>query len=121
MIEDWSLIWRIFALFGMWTGMSLWAVKWMITHYLNSSQQRDEERFGRFESRIDTLLENNKKLEQEHMALKAELPEKYLRREDWVRYITVIDAKLDALAERVANTNLQLAGLVNKMGRRDER
>jgi hypothetical protein len=35
------------------------------------------------------------------LKLRAELPLQYVRREDWIRNQTVIEAKLDALAEKL--------------------
>lgn len=49
-----------------------------------------EERFGRLET-------EHHQLEREHMKLLAELPREYVRREDNIRFETVINAKLDAL------------------------
>jgi hypothetical protein len=46
-------------------------------------------------------------VEREVMALKAELPEKYLRREDYIRGQTLIEAKLDAIASEVKLVQIQ--------------
>ncbi len=66
------------------------------------------------ESHINTLLEEQKlgnrenerdlqKVRREMLELKALLPEKYVRREDYIRGQTVIESKLDALALRLEN------------------
>jgi hypothetical protein len=41
--------------------------------------------------------------ERELLRLKASLPLEYVRREDWIRNQTVIEAKLDALAAKLEN------------------
>ena len=57
-----------------------------------------EERFSRVEEKQTTLERN-------HLELRAELPLHYVRREDYVRNQTVIEAKLDALALRLQHWN----------------
>ena len=51
-----------------------------------------------------------KKLERDVMALRAELPLEYVRREDYIRGQSVIEAKLDGLAVKLENA--QLRGLI---------
>lgn len=53
---------------------------------------------GRESERIDEL-------EQAFADLRAELPEKYQRREDWIRSQSIVDAKLDAIAGQIAAMN----------------
>ena len=36
-------------------------------------------------------------IEREMMRLKAQLPLEYVRREDWIRFSSTLDAKLDAM------------------------
>ena len=42
-------------------------------------------------------------VEREMMKLKAQLPLEYVRREDWIRFSSTLDAKLDAMRSRVAD------------------
>ena len=46
---------------------------------------------------VERAEENEKDL----LRLRAELPVEYVRREDWIRNQTVIEAKLDALAAKL--------------------
>lgn len=48
-------------------------------------------------------------LERDFLTWKAELPVQYVRREDYVRNQTIIEAKLDAVALKIEN--IQLKGL----------
>jgi len=50
-------------------------------------------------------------LERDFLTWKAELPLQYVRREDYVRNQTIIEAKLDAVALKIEN--LQLKGFSN--------
>lgn len=47
------------------------------------------------------------RLEREMLELKAELPQSYVRREDYIRGQSVIEAKLDALAVKLENVQLR--------------
>lgn len=47
------------------------------------------------------------RVERELMALKQELPVNYVRRDDYIRGQSVIEAKLDALASQVQNVQLR--------------
>ena len=46
-------------------------------------------------------------LERSFLKFQAELPVNYVRREDWVRGQSVIEAKLDSLALRMENIQLK--------------
>lgn len=59
-----------------------------------------EDRFRRLEIKQDRTDEDVRKI-------LVELPREYVRREDYVRSQTVIEAKLDALALRIENTMLR--------------
>lgn len=48
-------------------------------------------------------------IERKLMDLRAEIPERYVRREDHVRSQTVVEAKLDALFLRIENLQLREA------------
>lgn len=52
----------------------------------------------------ETELQN---VQRQVFELKAELPEKYVRREDYIRGQTIIESKLDALALRWENSQLR--------------
>ncbi|PTQ68145.1 hypothetical protein [Pseudomonas sp. GV071] len=65
---------------------------------------------GNFEkvlSRQDKDAEALRRLENEFLRFKGELPLEYVRREDWVRGQSVIEAKLDGLALKFENLLLK--------------
>lgn len=94
---------------------------------LNQVDRRLDERFAamekaRFEAgrhwdeKFSTVIEQNRreaegwsKLERDFLRFQADLPLNYVRREDYVRNQTVIEAKLDAVALKIEN--LQLKGI----------
>jgi len=68
--------------------------------------KRLEQRFGA----VERDLQQVRNVERELLELKAELPRRYVLREDYVRNQTIIEAKLDALALRFENFNLRHPG-----------
>lgn len=70
------------------------------------------------EKRLDGIEATNReevnqwqRVERELLNLKAELPLQYVRREDYIRGQSVIEAKLDGLASKLEN--VQLRGIIN--------
>ncbi|MCG8991460.1 hypothetical protein LH427_04775 [Laribacter hongkongensis] len=92
---------------------------------LSQVDRRLDQRFQAMESARETagrhwdekfaaLLEQNKReaegwqsLEREFLRFQADLPLNYVRREDYVRNQTVIEAKLDAVALKIENIQLK--------------
>ncbi|MBB5204437.1 hypothetical protein HNQ51_001751 [Inhella inkyongensis] len=85
---------------------------WSVAKLLLSQQQRHQDR--RFEA-IEELITNEAsqwdRIERELLMLKADLPLNYVRREDYIRGQSVIEAKLDGLATKFENALLR--GMVN--------
>lgn len=57
--------------------------------------------------RLNSALTQFQPLERDLLSLKADLPMMYVRREDYIRGQTVIEAKLDALFNELKNVQLQ--------------
>lgn len=94
---------------------------------LNQVEMRIDQRFNdlqkhRDESRTQcmsqlTRLDSERReevaqwqrIERDLLSLRAELPMNYVRREDFVRSATVLEAKLDALAAKIETMNLRAA------------
>jgi hypothetical protein len=60
-----------------------------------------------YQGRLETLEGEQRKLERAHLQLVGELPIHYVRREDYVRNQSVIEAKLDGLALKWENWRLK--------------
>lgn len=60
-----------------------------------------------WEVRFSRMEDEHRQLERDVLKLRADLPLSYVRREDYVRNQTVIEAKLDALALRFENAVLK--------------
>lgn len=97
-----------FVVFAVGFGGTLIAAFWVLLVLL----------FKQFQEKITTkfdALESDAKewarLERDLLLFKADMPLHYVRREDYVRNQTVIEAKLDALAVKLENW--QLKGVKN--------
>lgn len=64
-------------------------------------------KFSVLEKSLTKNGEEAMRIERELMALKADLPNRYVRREDYIRNQSVIEAKIDGLALRFENTLLK--------------
>lgn len=58
------------------------------------AQRRWDEQFRRQD-------EHSRKVELDLMKLRAQLPNEYVRREDWIRFSGQIDSKLDKIYQRI--------------------
>ena len=72
------------------------------------------ERFAALQTDMDEstaaaqrTADRTEQLERDIMSLRAELPEKYLRREDWIRSQSTIEAKIDGLASKMETAQLR--------------
>lgn len=70
---------------------------------LNQIDRRLDARFQAVENAASAVQQ----LERDFLKWRADLPVEYVRREDYVRNQTVIEAKLDALAVRIDNFKLR--------------
>ncbi len=71
--------------------------KWLFS----KAEERQAARFASLEQSLQQSASNWGELEKEFMRFKADLPLNYVRREDYIRGQTVIEAKLDALYNKL--------------------
>ncbi|MBX9447863.1 hypothetical protein [Dickeya chrysanthemi] len=69
--------------------------------FLAQLEKRQTELIGTLEGSLREFNGSLNGLERDFMALKADLPLNYVRREDYIRGQTVIEAKLDALYNKL--------------------
>lgn len=119
-MELWQLITLLLAFFGF-----LGAMAKVLLNQFNRAEvarsaaqleasQQDRRYWGEKFSGLTTQIEREstdwKRLERDFLRFQADLPVNYVRREDYVRNQTVIEAKLDALALKLEN--MQLKGVM---------
>lgn len=100
-IHIWWLLGLVLTLLGGLTGIGRWV--------LSQFQRRVDDRFSILAAESQAW----RTVERDLMALRAELPERYVRREDYTRGQTVLEAKLDALAAKLEVVQLQGARRAN--------
>lgn len=109
-LELWHLISLLLAFFGATAGMGkviLEQIERRITERFNSHEEIERSFMTLSEERLSRLEQADRNLEREVMSMKADLPLAYVRREDFVRNQSVIEAKLDGLALRIENLTLR--------------
>lgn len=116
-LELWQLIMLLLAFFG-----AVWSFgKVLMSQFKQSLDVRfaaQETARAQAQAHWDTkfaglerasIAEANQwqRVERDLLSLKADLPVQYVRREDYVRNQTVIEAKLDAVALKIENIQLK--------------
>jgi hypothetical protein len=66
-----------------------------------------DQKFNTLEQAVNANEQEWRRVERDVLTLKADLPLHYVRREDYVRNQTVIEAKIDGLAIRLENVLLK--------------
>ncbi len=74
---------------------------------LKQHQRHQDVRFDAIERAAKTEAGQWQRIERELLSLKADLPVYYVRREDYFRGQSVIEAKLDGLATKIENAQLR--------------
>jgi len=82
----------------------------LFTQQLDSKFEALNQRLNRIEESEQRNHQAVTKVERDLMELRAQLPEKYVRNEDYIRGQSRLEAKLDSLASRLQTTPLH--GLV---------
>lgn len=123
-IELWHLVTLLMAFFAMCGATG----KVLLSQFQKHMDQRFIDQEGarksfhtQLQSRLEgiektALAEANewKRVERELLELKADLPQHYVRREDYIRGQSVIESKLDALYNKMENA--QLRAIINEKG-----
>lgn len=109
------------VLLGAWSGLLIAIIKWFLNNYHKGLKERfkglseqittnNSESARRNEITNDAIRQQEdemRRVDREILSLRAELAEKYVRREDAIREQVVINAKLDAIAVRLDNVSLR--------------
>ena len=76
-----------------------------------ADELRDKARtaeIGRIQSSLNAEAESWRRVEREVLVLQAELPNQYVRRDDWIRFGGSIDSKMDALHQKIDDVKERL-------------
>ena len=89
---------------GLWSGIFAFAVKWILDRerkYLDDSFSNIAKSSAKLEQLISAGARRTEDLEKAMLRLQVEIARDYVRREDWVRFSTMLAAKFDALWARL--------------------
>lgn len=92
-VEFWTVVGFLIIFLSFVGGMAKWL--------FNKAEERQAARFASLEQSLQQSASSWGELEKELMRFKADLPLNYVRREDYIRGQTVIEAKLDALYNKL--------------------
>jgi hypothetical protein len=105
-IDFWSLIGAIAAIVVSFATL-IWAFSKMFIRQL-------DRRFTESDAKTSDLIRQINEVDREVLKLRAELPNNYVQREDWIRFCATIDTKLDWLREKGEDTKQLVTQLVTK-------
>ncbi|WP_018169105.1 hypothetical protein [Thioalkalivibrio sp. ALMg9] len=102
-VIDWRGIGVLASLFVTWSGVLFWIIKWLLDRY----QHHLDGRLNDLDASHKEKSQEVARVERDLLNLKAEIPVQYVRRDDYVRGQSVIEAKLDALAGKLEQTRVE--------------
>jgi len=119
-VDFWQLVGLLLAFFGFVAGAGK-VLGGQISRYLDvrfksmeeARRQSDEAIHSTLKQHIEEEAKNSDQLmelERQMLRWQADMPLNYVRREDFVRNQSVIEAKLDGLALKIENVQLKGAG-----------
>lgn len=85
-IVNWQAIGALTGFIVVWSGLLLWAAKHML---------------GRLEAKVDERAGQWREVDRQLQELRVELPQRYVQREDWIRFGATIDYKIDRIYEHL--------------------
>ncbi len=105
-IEIWQLI-TLFIMFVAGVASAGWLLLQQIDKRLAARFTSMAEAHSKMEADAQKNTEAMRNLERDFLKFRGDLPLEYVRREDFIRNQSVIEAKLDALALHLQNLQLQ--------------
>ncbi|MFC7419361.1 hypothetical protein ACFQNF_05660 [Iodobacter arcticus] len=96
-IDFWQALVMAGAVFTFFTGLLIMLLKALFKQF----EERQSTRFAQIETALIKRDDDFTRLEREWLKHLAELPIQYVRREDYIRGQSVLEAKLDALYSKV--------------------
>lgn len=100
---DWKAVAVFVTLLGAWSGFLIMVIRALLARVTKDLDLRLDRMVAAQEKDTDEW----RRVERELMELRADLPVHYVRREDYIRGQSVIEAKLDSLALKLENVQLK--------------
>lgn len=112
-LDTWQTISLVALLLGAFVGLLKMLMGQQFRH-IDAAFKTQNERLDKIEKASEAESTQWQRVERELLGLKAELPVAYVRRDDYIRGQSVLEAKLDGLATKIENA--QLRGLIRNSG-----
>ncbi len=84
-----------------WSGFLLWAIKGITAFVVSREITRMDERFETLEAQNIERKDGIHEAKVALLELQKDLPLEYVRREDWIRFSSILEMKLDAVHRRI--------------------
>lgn len=94
---DWKAISVFVSLFIAWSTLLFFAIKFLLERALKAI----DDKMAGLSGGLASTNERIGALEREFRDLLAQLPNIYVQREDWIRFVVTFDAKLDRLNDKM--------------------
>ncbi|BAN95458.1 MULTISPECIES: hypothetical protein [unclassified Arsenophonus] len=102
-VDFWVLVSYLFGLAGFLAGLARW--------FIRETEKRQAERFASLERLMREASDKGSRLEREVLEFKVEVPERYVRRDEFIHYQQVVESRLDAIYQKLETIQLrQVAG-----------
>ncbi|ELC3498516.1 hypothetical protein RI881_004099 [Salmonella enterica] len=92
-VEFWTVVGFFITFLSFVAGLARWLFA--------KAEERQAVRFASLEQTVRDITTHRNDLERRFLEFRAQLPVDYVRREDYIRGQTVIEAKLDALYDKL--------------------
>lgn len=120
-IDFWQLLGLAGTLLASMAGVALTLGKWLLGQFERrldmrfivqeearlSTQSHWDSQFSSLEKAAANEAKEWQRIEREILLMKADLPVQYVRRDDYIRNQSIIEAKLDGVAVRIENALLK--------------
>ena len=108
---SWQFVAVVVSIIGLFSGVILLAVRYMLLGHRNHVESTIKSLSGVIAEGNDEV----KRIDRELTELKISMPNDYVKRDDWIRFASVIDAKQDSLSDKVALTNEKFERLLERI------
>lgn len=116
-LELWHIISILIAVFAALGGLVIWAVKFIVGGSMTDMRLYLEQQLKKMADRHEKEAKEWQRIEKDLNDLRVHLPQHYVRREDWIRFASVIDAKQDSLGDKLSQMMVRLEGFIKSSNR----
>ena len=112
-VDFWQLVLLLVAFLGACAATFLYVIGLLQNHF-DATLKGIDNRLMSIEATNKEEVAQWQRVERDLMDLKSQLPINYVRREDYIRGQSVIEAKLDGLAMKIENQQLRALNTIHK-------